>query len=237
MAVEHIDVDAHAHLVTQFVRVQSALAGGFGCLQGLDLAQARLQAQKGGAGGLCHSALGRFEVALGFVFQCHGFFDAVLTGLTGVERVVEGQANRGGVGVELGVGVAVAVARHAVASGQVKRGAQRGLRFGDFKLGHFHGDAGLGQVAIFLPRLSHPRLDAAALQIVHVDRSQQGLGRHFALAHRVVQRQFLDAQLVVGGNFLCRDEVKSGLGFAGVGDGGGAHFKVAFGGSELFRHG
>ncbi len=40
LAVEHIDVDAHAHLVAQFVRVQSALAGGFGRLQGLDLAEA-----------------------------------------------------------------------------------------------------------------------------------------------------------------------------------------------------
>ena len=237
MAVEHIDVDAHAHLVAQFVGVERTLAGGFGRLQGLDLAQTRLQTQKGRSGGLCHAALGRFQVILGLVFQGHGFLDPVLTGLPGVQRVVEGQTDGGGVGVGLRTGVAIAVARHAVAAGQVQRGAQGGLGFGDFQLGHFQGDAGLCQVAIVLGRLPHPRLDAAALEAVHVDRSEQGLGRHIALAHGVVQSQFLDAQVVVGGDFLGGDQVKAGLGFARIGDGGGAHFKVALGSSELLRHG
>ena len=56
-------------------------------------------------------------------------------------------------------------------------------------------------------------------------------------AHQLVQGNFFDAQVVLGGNFLGGAQVEAGLRFARVGDGGGADLKVAFGGGQLLTHG
>ncbi len=112
-----------------------------------------------------------------------------------------------------------------------------GLRLLGFKLGHVQRDLGLLNHRVGGLRLRHPGIHV----IGHQRRQAQGLGQYFGLciglAHQLIQRQFLDAQVIVGGDFLGRAEVKTGLRLAGVGDGGGAHFKIAFGGGQLLSHG
>jgi hypothetical protein len=68
-------------------------------------------------------------------------------------------------------------------------------------------------------------------------RSGQWLGHGIDLAHQGVQRDLLDAQVVFGSNFLRNHQVKAGLGFAAVGDGGSAHLEVALGRCQLLGHG
>jgi hypothetical protein len=57
------------------------------------------------------------------------------------------------------------------------------------------------------------------------------------LPHQRVERQPLDAQVVVGGDLLRHHEVVAGLRLAGVGDGGGADLEVALGRRQLLAHG
>ena len=57
-----------------------------------------------------------------------------------------------------------------------------------------------------------------------------------AFASQLVKGNFLDAEVVLGGNLLGRSKVKPGLGLARVGDGGSADFKVAFGRRQLFAY-
>ena len=64
----------------------------------------------------------------------------------------------------------------------------------------------------------------------------QTLGFGIAHAHSQIQGQAFDAQVVFCGNFLGRAQVKTGLRIAHARDGGGAHFKVAFGRGQLFLH-
>ena len=52
----------------------------------------------------------------------------------------------------------------------------------------------------------------------------------------MVERNLLDAQVVVGGDLLGHHEVVLGLRIARVGDGCGADFKVALGRCQLFGH-
>jgi hypothetical protein len=104
LGVEHVDVDAHAHLVAQLVGVQRALAGLLGGLQGLDLAHARLHAKEGAARGLGHVAAGGFQVGLGLLFQRQGFLHAVLHGKAGKQRQVQRHAHGGVVGARVDVG-------------------------------------------------------------------------------------------------------------------------------------
>ena len=65
----------------------------------------------------------------------------------------------------------------------------------------------------------------------------EGFGVGIGLAHELVQRQLLDAQIVAGRNFLGADQIEAGLCFPGVGDGGRADLEVAFGRGQLFGHG
>ena len=65
----------------------------------------------------------------------------------------------------------------------------------------------------------------------------QAQGLDLGGAHGLVECQPFDQQVVVGGDFLRCDQVKAGLGFTRVGDGGGADFEVALGRGQLFRHG
>ena len=73
LRIEHVDVDAHAHLVAQPVGVQRALARGFGRFQRLHLALARDQAEVGRARGLRDAAAGRFEVGARLFLQRQRF--------------------------------------------------------------------------------------------------------------------------------------------------------------------
>jgi hypothetical protein len=85
----------------------------------------------------------------------------------------------------------------------------------DFLLDHVH-------------QLVHPARGALTVHVL--------LGHESAfdgLLHQHVQRHALDAQIVFSGNFLGDHQVVAGLGFAGVGDGGRAHFKIAFGRGQL----
>jgi len=59
---------------------------------------------------------------------------------------------------------------------------------------------------------------------------------HVVDAHELLERQAFDAQVVLGGDFLGHNQVKTGLGFTRIGDGAGAHFEVAFGRGQLFGH-
>ena len=49
----------------------------------------------------------------------------------------------------------------------------------------------------------------------------------------MIESELFDLQIILRGNFLGCYQVKARLCFAGVGDGGGAHLKVALGRSEL----
>ena len=57
------------------------------------------------------------------------------------------------------------------------------------------------------------------------------LGTGFA--DHLIESELFDLQIILRGNFLGCYQVKARLCFAGVGDGGGAHLKVALGRSEL----
>ena len=75
------------------------------------------------------------------------------------------------------------------------------------------------------------------MQTGDVGLSLQAQGLDLGDAYSLVERQPFDLQVVVSGDFLRCDQVKAGLGFTRVGDGGGADFEVALGRGQLFRHG
>ena len=75
------------------------------------------------------------------------------------------------------------------------------------------------------------------MQVVHLGFKGQGLGTHITQANSFVKGEFFDAQIIFSGDLLRGDQVKAGLGFTRIRDGGGTHFKVSFGSSELFGHG
>ena len=75
--------------------------------------------------------------------------------------------------------------------------------------------------------------------------SHCGQDQRQAHAHRLgiggadllVEQALLDGQVVLGRDFLGNHQVKACLRFAGVGDGGSAHFKIALGRRQLLSHG
>ena len=66
---------------------------------------------------------------------------------------------------------------------------------------------------------------------------QYGLAQRLRLyagtAYELVERIALRAQVALGGDLLCRGQVKASLRLARVGDGGGAEHKAALGGGQL----
>jgi hypothetical protein len=86
-------------------------------------------------------------------------------------------------------------------------------------------------------RRLHPGCHIVGCHAGQLHRLGQRAGLGPGAAHELVQGQLLHAQVVVGGDFLGAHQVVAGLRLARVGDGGGAHLEVAFGGGELLRHG
>ena len=112
-----------------------------------------------------------------------------------------------------------------------------GLGLGHFKLGDFkialrHTDAG-----VYAFRLLHPGVHIGWLNGLKHRRRCQAARLRALLADQLVKGDFFHAQVILGGNFLGQHQIKAGLRFTGVGDGGGAHFKVALGRSQLLGHG
>ena len=58
--------------------------------------------------------------------------------------------------------------------------------------------------------------------------------RTVGFTHELVQGQFFNLQVISPGDFLGYHQVKAGLSFPGVGDGGGADLKIALGRCQLF---
>ena len=107
-----------------------------------------------------------------------------------------------------------------------------GLQFG-----HIQRDLGLLDQRVQGLGLLYPEADVVGLHRVQQYRCAHWFGLRAALAHQLVQRQRLDAQVVVGGQFLGHGQVVAGLGVTGVHNGGGADLEVAFGRGQLFGHG
>ena len=76
--------------------------------------------------------------------------------------------------------------------------------------------------------LIHPSLRVGRLEF-RQGRGGQGFRLTAVFANQLIHSQFFNPEIILGGNFLGDDQVKTGLCLAGVGDGGGTHFKVAFG--------
>ena len=238
MRVQHIDVDAHADLVTQTVGVQRALAGEFSRFECLDLTLAGHHPKKGGARGLRYVAARAFQVTAGLVAQGHRFADAVLRRKAGKQRNVQAQADGGRVGGERGRRgcCAARVARGVVAAGQVQRGLVAGFGLGDFQLGDLQVALRLADAGVCRFGLQHPGVDICRLDRAQHRRRGQAARLRALFADQLVERNFFHAQVVLGGNFLRQHQVVAGLGFTGVGDGGGANFKVALGRGQLLGH-
>ena len=84
--------------------------------------------------------------------------------------------------------------------------------------------------------LRHPGGKVIGHQRRQGQRQGQGAGLGTCLAGQLVKGQALDAQIVLGGNFLRGGQVEAGLRLPAVGDGGGAHFKIALGRGQLLAH-
>ena len=83
----------------------------------------------------------------------------------------------------------------------------------------------------------HPGLDADGCGAWQHHRGGQTDRVGFDHACQLVQGQLLDAQIVLGGDFLGSNQIETGLGLALVGDGAGADLEVSLGGRQLLGGG
>ena len=238
MRVEHVDVDAHSDFVAQPVGIQRALAGGLGGFERGDLALARLHAVERGARGLRHAAARIVEVGLGLALQRQGFLDAVLHREAGKQRQIQLHTHVGDIGAKAVVGRrdgALRVVVDAVGGLQIHRGKMAGFGLARFEPGDIKGQLGLAQLRLRALRHVDPGLGIGRRQ----RRQHHGLGQrqHARRAHQLLERQALDAQIVVGGDFLGNDQVVARLGFARVRDGGIADIEIALRKGALLGYG
>ena len=83
----------------------------------------------------------------------------------------------------------------------------------------------------------HPFLYVGRYRVVHGEGFTQYVEIFDFAVDQLLQGAALDFQVIGGFQFLRPDEVVTGLGFVGVGDGGGADFEVALGLFQLLGDG
>ena len=171
------------------------------------------------------------QIIAGFVLKRQGFLDAVLDGVTREQGPVEVQPHCGGadVGPHGGGTAAVLVAQQGVATHQVKRWFFASPCAGCFKHGHIQRGLGLADAGVRIDRLLNPGIHVRGRRCLEHDGQCQRFGLGVAFAHQLVQRNLLDAQVILCRQLLGGDQVKAGLRFTRVSDGRGAHFKIALG--------
>ena len=110
------------------------------------------------------------------------------------------------------------------------------LGFFGFKQRHVECDLTLPDRRVRRLGLLDPDVHVARLQCWQLQGECQREWLCVVLANQLVERNFLHTQIVLGCNLLGNHQVVPGLRFAGIGDGGGANLKVAFGRRELLGH-
>ena len=135
------------------------------------------------------------------------------------------------------LGAAVRVARDVVAGRQVQRGLVAGLGLLGFELRDLQRRAWPAGWSGCSPRPCCTQvLTSAGCGAGTIDRRRQRLGLARRACRPAVERELLDAQVVLGRDFLRDHQVVAGLRLARVGDGGGADLEVALGRGQLLGH-
>ena len=111
-----------------------------------------------------------------------------------------------------------------------------GLGLAGFEPGDIECQLGLAQLRLRALRHIDPGLGIGRRQRRQHHRLGQRQRLHPGRAHQLLQRQALDAQIVVGRDFLGDDQVVARLGFARIGDGGVADVEIALGKGALLGH-
>ena len=239
LRIQHVDVDAHAHLVTQPVRIERALARRLRRFQRLDLARARHQPQVGRARCLRHAAAGRFELLLRLLLERQRFLDAVFGCEPGEQRQVEHHADGRCVDARADRAGARAarVARHVVAEVGVERRLVTGFGLLYFETRDIEPEPCLANGRVHVFGLQDPCVDVGRQRRRQHDRRSQRRRRAARSPDQLVEHDLLHLQVVLGSDLLRDDQVVAGLRFARVGDGRGADFEVALGRCELLGDG
>ena len=161
-----------------------------------------------------------------------------MRGVAGVKRHIELNAHRGRIhpGADVGRAAAAVVADHAVVANNINRGFFASAGFSGFQHSHVQRGAQLAQAWVVLVRLLHPGIDVSGQQCGQSQRQGHGFGHDVGFSDGLVKGQAFYQQVIFGRQLLGNHQVVTCLRFAGVGDGGGADFKIAFGGSQLFGH-
>jgi hypothetical protein len=207
-------------------------------LQRLHLGDAAHHTEVGLAGLHFDGAAGVLQFLAGAFAVGFGFAPFGLGGATLEQRQVEldadvGAADVGGAAGEAVVaGIAVAVAGDEVDGGQVAAAVAVDFLVSQFGASLGDGELGVAALGVFDPFVDAGRLRGLELEVLAQNAQFAGIG-----VDDLLQAAAFDFQGALGGQFLGDDEVVAGLGFVGVGDGGGADFEVAFGLFELLGDG
>ena len=129
------------------------------------------------------------------------------------------------------------VACDVVAGLQVHGGQVAGFGLLGFQPRDVERNGGLAHAGLLVAGGVHPGRHVVRLHAGQLHGQGQRLGLAAVHAHQLVQRQALDAQVVLCGDLLGHDQVVARLGFTGVGHGGRADFEVALGRGQLLGHG
>ena len=234
LGVEQVEVGAYTDLQTEFGGIELGLRGAECLLQrpnagdaaaGIEISLASLQAGVAGSD---------FKVLACPFLIGHRFAHARVDQPALIHRQVELHADSGDAGIDLG-GAEVLPVVDGVAGDGIHRGiAARTITF-DFLVGNGFGQALDFSLQVALGRTGGPFINGAFdIQRLEIDRRVDRAGR---FADEFFERAQPDVERVLLGDLLRNRKIVTRLRLVGVGDGGGADFKVPLGRCQLLGDG
>ena len=184
MGIEHVDVDAHAHLVAELVGIERALAGNSRCLVGPHLSECRIHAHKRCTGALRHIALRCFQIRARLVFERQGFFDAILNRVAGKQGHVDVETHRVGVGARKQRRGHTAIVGCSLVAGHQIHGRPIGcIGLLGFQAGHFQREVELTDNGVLGLTDGQPFVHVGGRKLGKIEIRRNGQWLDIGLAH------------------------------------------------------